>query len=83
MSIAFPSSRISSVRGRRMESEEEVPRKRRKGNPYTADDFTKLRGSEQDAFIFYITDEMVNNSECGGDSEADDIWDSRQPSSFT
>ncbi|KAG8289982.1 hypothetical protein J6590_093083 [Homalodisca vitripennis] len=45
---------------------------------YTAKDFESLRHSEQDRFLFDISDIMCNDSECGGDSDADDAFDKKR-----
>lgn len=43
---------------------------------YSAEAFENLRDSERDRFFLDVTDEMAADSEAGGDSEADDFFDS-------
>lgn len=67
-----------------MDSEEESQPKKRKDGRYSLFDFENLRSSEQDEFLFNVTDDMGEDSECCGDSEADDNIDhSRKPSKMT
>ncbi|KAG8268260.1 hypothetical protein J6590_032117 [Homalodisca vitripennis] len=60
------------------ESDGETKTKKRKMENYTAKDFESLRHSEQDRFWFDISDIMCNDSECGGDSDADDAFDKKR-----
>lgn len=65
------------------DSDGKNPRKKMK-TKLSINEFETLQGSEQDRFLFNITDDMGSDSECGGDSEADDFLDfSRKPSTST
>lgn len=62
-----------------MDTDEE---RERRGPPiYSAAAFDNLHDSERDRFFLDVTDNMATDSEAGGDSEADDAFDSvRLPS---